>query len=252
VVCVDVLELDSTWAALEKLDNVVQEHCRYECFRAVSGLLERSISWLLRNKSANFDVSHLIDRYKTDIKILRKEIPSSIIGRSRKNFLTARKTFIKYKLPTSLAHELADKTTLASAFDIIEIKSKLFSSIDSTAKVFFALSERLQLHWIRNAISQTIVRNHWNHLAIVNMRNDLHANQRNLTEIVLHSIDNKRHTTKALKQWEERQAGALERYDNMINELNAMQTVDFPAMSVAVSEVRRLVNLAQQERYRGD
>jgi len=248
VVCVDVFELDSTWHELEKLDNVVQEHYRYECFRAVSGLLERSISWLLRNKGANFDVSHLIERYKTDIKVMRKAIPGVIIGRSRKNYLAERKTFVKYKLPASLAQELADKTTLASAFDIIEIKSKLYSSIDNTARVFFALSERLQLHWIRNAISETIVRTHWNHLAIVNMRNDLHANQRNLTETVLHSIENKRHTTKALNQWEHRHAEALDRYDHMINELNAMQTVDFPAMSVAVSEVRRLVSLAQQDR----
>jgi len=252
VVCVDVLELDSTWAELEKLDNVVQEHHRYECFRTVSGLLERSISWLLRNKSAGFDVSYLIERYKTDIKILRKTIPNAIIGRSRKNHLATRKMLVKYKLPAVLAEELADKSTLASAFDIIEIKSKLYSSTDNAARVFYALSERLQLHWIRNAISETVVRTHWNHLAIVNLRNDLHANQRNLTEFVLHSIDNKRHTTKALNQWEHRHAEALERYDHMINELNAMRTVDFPAMSVAVSEVRRLVSLAQQERYRAE
>ena len=108
-----------------------------------------------------------------------------------------------------MAQELADKTTLASAFDIIEIKSKLDSSTENTAKLFYALSERLQLNWIRGAISETIVRTHWNHLAIVNLRNDLHVNQRNLTEMVLHSIENKRHTTKALNLWEEQQAEAL-------------------------------------------
>ena len=251
VVSVDVFGLEKTWSQLEKLDNIVPEHNRYECFRAVSGLLERSISWLLRNKGANLDVSHLIERYKTDISILRKGISSAIIGRSRKNYLATKKTFIKCRVPAALALELTDKTTLASAFDIIEIKSKLNSSTDNTAKLFYALSERLRLHWIRNAISKTIVRNHWNHLAIVNMRNDLHANQRNLTEMVLHSVDNKRHTTKALNQWEQRLGEALERYDHMISELNAMQTLDFPAMSVAVSEVRRLVSLTQQQRYRG-
>ena len=245
VVCVNIFELDNTWRELEQLDNVVQEHCRYECFRAVSGLLERSISWLLRNKSASFDVSHLIERYKTDIKVLRKAIPGAIVGRSRKNYLAERKKFIKYKLPAALAHELADKTTLASAFDIIEIKSKLYSSTDNTAKLFYALSERLQLHWIRNAISQTIVRSHWNHLAIVNMSNDLHANQRNLTEMVLHSIDNKRHTTKALTQWERHHHEALDRYDHIVSELNAMRTLDFSVISVAVSEVRRLVSLSK-------
>ena len=252
VVCVFVFELNDTWRALEQLDNVVDEHSRYECFRAVSGLLERSISWLLRNKSANFDVSHLIERYHTDIKILKKSISNVIIGQSRKNYTSVRKQFLKYKLPAALAKDLADKTTLASAFDIIEIKSKLYSSTENTAKLFYALSERLQLHWIRNSISQTIVRNHWNHLAIVNMRNDLHANQRNLTELVLDSVDNKRHTTKALNLWEEKHREALERYDHMVSELSARQNLDFPATSVAVSEIRRLVSVTQQSRYQGE
>jgi len=251
VVCIDIFELNDTWRALEKLDNVVQEHYRYQCFREVSGLLERSISWLLRNKSANFDVSHLIERYQDDIKKLKKGISRAIIGQSRKNYNAARKQFLKYKLPAALAQELADKTMLASAFDIIEIKSKLNSSTENTAKLFYALSERLQLHWIRNSISKTIVRDHWNHLAIVNMRNDLHANQRNLAELVLHSVDNKRHTTKALNLWEKNHAEALERYDHMINELNARQNLDFPATSVAVSEVRRLVSVTQQNRVLG-
>lgn len=246
VVSVEVFELKNTWLALEQLDNVVQEHYRHECFRAVSGLLERSISWLLRNKGTHFDVSYLIERYKTDIKILHKVIPGAIIGQSRRNYLAARKLFIKYKLPVALAQELTNKTTSASAFDIIEIKIKLYSSTENTAKLFYALSERLQLHWIRNEISKTISRTHWNQLAIVNMRNDLHANQRNLTEMVLHSVNNKRHTTKALHLWEEHLAEALERYDHMINELSALQDIDFPAMSVAVSEVRRLVSLTQQ------
>ena len=77
------------------------------------------------------------------------------------------------------------------------------------------------------------------------MRNDLHANQRNLTELILHSVDNKRHTTKALKMWEKNHAEALERYDHMISELSARQNVDFSATSVAVSEVRRLVAVTQ-------
>ena len=246
VVCVDVFALNDTWDELEKLDNKVQEVYRYECFQAVSGLLERSISWLLRNQSSDFVVSKVIKRYKPDIKLLNKVISTAIVGKSRKNYLTTKKRFIKYKLPTALAQELADKTTLASAFDIIEIKIKLGSSPENVAKLFYALSDRLQLHWIRNATSKTIIRSHWNHLAIVNLRNDLHANQRNLTEMVMQAVSDTRHTTKAMHLWEVRQGEALERYDHIINELSAMQTIDFPTISVAVSEVRRLVQLDRQ------
>jgi glutamate dehydrogenase len=168
-----------------------------------------------------------------------------IIGQSRKNYLATRKRFISHKIPAELAQELADKTTLASAFDIIEITSKLYCSTEHTAKLFYTLSERLQLHWIRDSISQTIVRTHWHHLAIINMRTDLHANQRNLTELVLHGVTNKRHTTKAMQMWEESHREALERYDRMINELSALRSLDFPAISVAVSEIRRLVSSTQ-------
>jgi glutamate dehydrogenase len=247
VVCVEVFDLYDTWRKLERLDNVVQEQDRYEAFQAVSGLLERSISWLLRNQPSDFKVSHVIERYKTDTRILRKVISRAIVGRSRKNYTTARRHFIKYRLPAELAQELVDKITLASAFDIVEIKSRLFSDTENVAKLFYALSERLQLPWIRDAISHTIVRNHWNNLAILNLRNDLHANQRNLTELVLQIVDNKRHTTKAMAIWESHHGEALQRYDSILNEFSAMRTCDFPTLSVAVAEVRRLVQLSKRE-----
>ncbi|MDH3762444.1 MAG: NAD-glutamate dehydrogenase [Gammaproteobacteria bacterium] len=249
VVCVEVFDLYDTWRKLEKLDNVVHEQDRYEIFQAVSGLLERSISWLLRNQPSDFNVSHVIERYKTDTRILEQVISSAIIGKSRKSYLATKRSFIRYRLPAALAQELVDKTTLASAFDIIEVKSKLYSDTENVARLFYALSERLQLHWIRDAISQTIVRTHWNHLAILNLRNDLHANQHNLTELVLQIVDNKRHTNKAMSIWEQQHQEALQRYDSILNEFSAMRTCDFPTISVAVSEVRRLVQLSKREHY---
>ncbi len=249
VVCVEVFDLYDTWRKLEKLDNVVNEQDRYDSFRAVSGLLERSISWLLRNQPSEFNVSHFIERYKTDTRILRNVISTAIVGQSRKAYLATKRRFVKYRLPAELAHELVDKTTLTSAFDIIEIKSKLHSDTEIVARLFYVLSDRLQLHWIRNAISSTIVRTHWNNLAILNLRNDLHANQHNLTELVLQIVDNKRHTNKAMAIWEQQNAQALQRYDSILNEFSAMRTCDFPTISVAVSEVRRLVQLGKRAHF---
>ena len=246
VVCVEVFDLNKTWQALEKLDNVVTEQHRYECFRTVSGLLERSISWILRNKGSHFDVSLLIDQYQADIQILRKMIATSIVGQSRKNYLAARRRFLKYRLPTDLAQQITDATVLASAFDMIEITRKPDGRIEHTVKLFYALSERLQLHWIRDMLSQSLIRNHWHHLAIVNMRNDLHTNQRNLAEIVLQSIAHKRYTSKAMPLWEAHQGKALDRYDHILKELSALQMLDFATISVAVSEVQRLVTCSQQ------
>jgi len=84
-------------------------------------------------------------------------------------------------------------------------------------------------------------------LATLNLRNELHANQHNLTKLVMEAVANKRHTGKALAVWEERHALALERYDGMLNEFSAMRSCDFATVSVAVSEVGRLVQLGRRE-----
>jgi NAD-specific glutamate dehydrogenase len=81
------------------------------------------------------------------------------------------------------------------------------------------------------------------------LRNDLHANQHNLTELVLQTVKNKRQTGKALALWEQHNSVALERYDSILNEFSAMRSCDFQTISVAVSEVRRLVQLGKREHY---
>ena len=75
------------------------------------------------------------------------------------------------------------------------------------------------------------------------MRNALHRYQKQLTELILQSVKNKRHTTKAFKQWMDKYDYAMNRYDHIINELQALRKLDFTMATVAISEVRRLLTL---------
>ena len=238
-----VLNTDKIWNEIQQLDNKVNEQNRYACFRMVSGLLERSISWLLRNHPAHMDVENLVKRYLNDFTRLRKVIPHALTGQARKTYTSTKRLLLKQKFPENIAIQLAEISVLASSFDIIEIKISQRSNTETTARLFFAISERLQLNWIREQISETNVRNHWHHLAIVNMRNELHRFQRQLTELILQSVKNKRHTTKALKQWMDKYDYAIRRYDQILSELQALRKLDFTMASVAVFEVRRLLSL---------
>lgn len=238
-----VFDTDKLWKNIQNLDNQVNEINRYTSFRMVSGLLEKSISWLLRNHSSHLDVEELIKRYQNDFLRLRKVIPHALTGQARKTYTSTKRQLLKQKFPENIAVELAENSILASAYDIIEIKFSQKTNTENTARLFFALSERLQLNWIREQISETNVRNHWHQLAVVNMRNELHRLQRQLTESILSSISNKRHTTKALKLWMEKYDYAIRRYDQMLSELQALRKLDFTMASVAVFEVRRLLSL---------
>ena len=244
VISKQVFDTDSLWQTLQQLDNQVSEQNRYNAFRMISGLLERSISWLLRQHAAHMEVEALIHRYQDDCHRLRKVIPHALAGQVRKTYTTIRRQLLKQGFPTAIASELAEIGILASAFDIIEIRINQHSHIENTARLFFAISERLKLNWIRDQISETNVRSHWHQLAIANMRNELHRYQRDLTEMILQTVKNKRHTTKALKQWMDKYDYAIRRYDQIINELQALRKLDFTMTSVAVFEVRRLMTLS--------
>ena len=243
----EIFNTDSLWQALQKLDNQVNEINRYAAFKVVSGLLERSISWLLRNYPSGLDIETLIDRYRIDSQKMRKVLPQALTGDARKTYTTTKRHWIKQGLGEKLATELAESSIMASSFDIIEIKIAQKSGTENTAKLFFSLSEQLSLNWIREQISMTNVRNHWHQLAIANMRNELHQTQKEFTEVVLQSVSNKRHTNKALKLWQQKHGYAYERYQRMINELHALRKLDFTMASVAISEVKRLLILSKKE-----
>ena len=244
VIVKKIFNSDDLWKRLQQLDNQVSEQNRYNAFRMISGLLERSISWLLRNHPARMDVETLIKRYQNDCNRLRKVIPHALTGKARKTYTAAKRQLLKQGFPSDIASELAETSILASSFDIIEIKISQRSGTENTARLFFAISERLQLNWIRDQVSETNVRNHWHQLAIANMRNELHRYQRQLTELILQSVRNKRHTTKALKQWMEKYDYAIRRYDQILSELQALRKLDYTMASVGVFEVRRLIALA--------
>ncbi len=242
-ICKKVFNTDKLWKEIQLLDNQVNEQNRYASFKMVSGFLERSISWLLRHHPAHMDVEVLIKRYLNDSIRLRKVIPHALTGQARKTYTSTKRQLLKQKFPEKIAIELAEISILASAFDIIEIKISQRSNTENTARLFFAISERLQLNWIREQISETNIRNHWHQLAVANMRNELHRTQRQLTELILKSVKNKRHTTKALKQWMDKYDYAIRRYDQILSELQAFRKLDFTMSSVAVFEVRRLLSL---------
>ena len=200
----------------------------------------------MRNYPAQLNIEALVQRYQRDCARLRKVIPHALTGQARKAYTASKRLLLKQGFPERLAAELAEYTILASSYDIIEVRIAQNSHIENTARLFFAISERLQLNWIREQISETNVRNHWHQLAVANMRNALHRYQQQLTERVLQSVANKRHTTKALKQWMGTYDFAIRRYDQILNELQALRKLDFTMASVAVSEVRRLLVLSSR------
>ena len=88
-------------------------------------------------------------------------------------------------MPSELATRVAGFDPLCSALDIVEMAEEAGESVEAVAAVYFALGDRLQLHWLRDQIEALPRDNRWHTLARAALRDDLYAQERAATADVL-------------------------------------------------------------------
>jgi glutamate dehydrogenase len=128
--------------------------------------------------------------------------------------------------------------------DIVEIAESVGLDAVSAARAYFDLGVRLELHWLREQIVALPRETRWDAMARSALRDDVYAEQAALTADVLRAGANGRAPAERVETWLSRNALAVERCLNIIGELRAAGPLDLPRLSVAVREVRNLINAA--------
>jgi glutamate dehydrogenase len=106
--------------------------------------------------------------------------------------------------------------------------------------VYFELSDRLGLPWLRERISGLPADSHWRALARTAMRDDLSALARSLASRALSEAAGSGDTATLLVAWKAKHATALARAERLIGELKMAPALDLPMLSVALRELRNL------------
>ena len=109
------------------------------------------------------------------------------------------------------------------------------------SKVHYRLGEALHLPWLQDQIEALKVDGRWHAVARGVLRDELAAHQRTLTNQVLSLPGG--NADARVRAWLGRDDAGLRFTLNMLNELAAQKTLDYPTASVAV---QRLGQLASQ------
>jgi len=246
---IKIFDIDQLWHDVEKVE-AMPEHIRYRCFQTITGLIQRSISWILRHYPNQFDIEMIVNRFQQPVKKLQQNIYSLLSGDTKRETNELKKLLKKYKAPEDIINRLPAVIPLSSSFDIAETALSLNAPIDKTAKLFYTVAKKLELQWLKQNISKLTMRNHWHQLAMTAMRNELHRHQKNITFYLLKNLKNKRHIQIALDNWDNTDNYALGRYRKQIAAIKNHQTFDFALMTVAINEVRLLSRqLSSEEPY---
>ncbi len=147
-------------------------------------------------------------------------------------------------VPPALAERVAHLERLVPALDIVEIAGSVDLDTAWAAQVYFALGLRLELHWLREQIVALPRDTRWDAMARAALRDDVYAEQAALTAEVLRADANGRSPAESVEAWLSHNEAAVDRCLQVVSDLRLAGSPDLARLSVAVREVRQLINAA--------
>jgi glutamate dehydrogenase len=235
----DIFGLDALWGELDALDNQVAAPVQYEMLIEVGRLVVRGTLWFLRRRREKLPIAQVMEIFSPALQTLRSKTPDVLSAGDRMAWTAAVAQSVKQGVPRELAERLASLGALYAVLDVTEVAVELNRSVESIARLYFALVGELELRWVSDRITQLPTDTHWQALARNALRDDLASQQRALTATVA-KLGQGEEPSQMLAAWQERYAPAIARLRSMMEELKRSGTLDLAVLSVLLRELRSL------------
>ncbi|WP_375753985.1 NAD-glutamate dehydrogenase [Vibrio sp. HN007] len=240
----EVYNYSALFKDIRELDNVASANAQYDLLFTARRTLRRLTRWMIRNCPTQTSVNDLIERFRTDVQVVKDHLDESLVASEVEEHNELARSWIEMGVSDDLANHVARLSSMNSALDISSIAKESGKSVESAAKLYFTLGDRLSLHWFLKQINSQATENHWQALARAAFREDLDWQQRQLTAQVLNcgcSVDDFE-PVQALEDWMEVNSVSLHRWENILNEFKVGSVHEFAKFSVALRELM-LLNL---------
>ena len=242
----DVFEMRGFWEAVEGLDNRIEAGTQLSMLIEGRRLVERAARWVVRaGPRAGIDVTAMTERFAPAAQVLAGALPGVLRGQDADRFTERRADLEAGGVPAELAHRVASMQSLLSVFDIVVDAGLTGSEQPVVTDVYFAISARLGLDWLRDRILELPRTDRWQSLARAALRDDLYRLHRSLTrEILLSAAEFD--AVEPVEDWLERNAPAVARANAVLVDVRASREYDTTTLPVVLRELRSLVADAGQ------
>jgi glutamate dehydrogenase len=241
----EVFGMRSFWHEVEVLDNQVDAGIQIEMLIEARRLAERSTRWLVRALPDPIDIRAAAERYRPGVELLGGSVPEVLGEAAREDFEGRVSGLQEAGVPASLASRVAAMPSMPFAFDIVAIAADTGRTLQDAMTAYFRLGDQLELSWLRERIIDLPRANRWQALARSALREDLLGLYRKLTSAVLRA-GGPVPTEQAIEQWKELNGPSVERWLATLAEIRASRTYDTMTLPVALRELRRLIDDAEE------
>jgi glutamate dehydrogenase len=242
----EIYQMRPQWQALEALDNEVRADVQLGMLLEGRRLIERGSRWLLRNRRPPMDIASAVERYAPGAAVLYEQMANLLDPDDLEPLARRVDELRSAGVPEDLAARVAGLPHMYAALDIVEVADDSGLDVQAVAAVHFRLGSRLGLHWVHDRIVALPREDRWQAMARAALRDDLYTIHRELTAEVLRTGPRLESPDERVDGWIEahRDAG---RCLQTLADISAGRTFDITTLSVAVREVRELLEATRQE-----
>jgi glutamate dehydrogenase len=240
IVAREVFDLQSLWDEIEHLDGRVAAQTQLAMLLKTRILLERATRWFLRNRPRPLDIAEANSRFGPGAAALAVAAGDVLCAADRGAARRAAEELVGAGVPHALADRVGYLESLLPVLDLVEVAAATGLSLDEAIAVYFAIDDRLDLHSLRERVAALPRKERWEALARRALWEDLQSEHRALTADILRESENGA-VAERVATWVTRNASAVERCEQVLEDVKAGDASDLATLSVAVREIRNLI-----------
>ncbi|UYP19541.1 NAD-glutamate dehydrogenase [Rhodococcus sp. Z13] len=235
VVTSEVFGLEQLWADIENAQ--LPPAVEYELASEARRLLDRASRWFLTRRPQPLSVSSSIGRFRM-VGEAAGQIAHWLQGAEAERLRATVARYVEAGVDPSIAQRVAEGLYRFSLLDIFEIAKETRHDIATVGRIYFALSEHLDVDTWLIRVSALPREKRWQSLARSALRDDLYRSLRHLSRDVVGTIRSDDSPQAAIVDWEELNRTRLERIRLILDEVDGTPDPDLAAMTVVTRQIR--------------
>ncbi|CAN5239332.1 NAD-glutamate dehydrogenase [soil metagenome] len=236
----EVFDVRALWADIEALDNKVHANTQYSMMFQTTRLLRQATYWFLDHyKHTELDIEAAVSRLRPGVSALLEDLPNLLQGPPLEHLQEQARAYVELGVPDKTAERMAALQGMYAALDIVEAAQELDADVKYVAAVYYELGRGLSLDWVRERIEALEVDGHWQAVARGALRENLYSLQRKLAAQVI-TGSSRTSPAEAVVGWLGNAHEQVTHAKRTLKEMRAAGARDFPTLSVALQEIRKL------------
>ncbi|MBX3666809.1 MAG: NAD-glutamate dehydrogenase [Rhodocyclaceae bacterium] len=237
----EIFGLVELWQHIEALDNQVAHATQLKLIDDAARLILRGTLWFLRHRAALSNLATTLARYAPGVALVGARLYELVVEQYRTHLNTTTAHYVELGAPPALARQVAGLAELYSGLDIVDVAGETGRDTALVASVYFSVGGWLDLHWLSAQVSALPADNHWQTLARAALREDLSLHARNIAAEVLRTSPELSERDALIDAWKTGRRYQIERWRQVVADLQTAGSLDIPMVSVAMRELRAIV-----------